>query len=110
MEFAEIPKDVLPGLSVLTVTGNVELTLENYRGILEYTGELVRVQVKGGQLKVTGEHLMISYYTNDEMKMTGNFTIETLTTLIAKFSNYFNNAEKKIDRVIQLLSNTLEKL
>ena len=26
MEFAEIPKDVLPGLSVLTVTGNVELT------------------------------------------------------------------------------------
>lgn len=42
--------------------------------------------------------------------MTGNFTIETLTTLIAKFSNYFNNAEKKIDRVIQLLSNTLEKL
>ena len=66
MEFAEIPKDVLPGLSVLTVTGNVELTLENYRGILEYTGELVRVQ-----LKVTGEHLMISYYTNDEMKMTG---------------------------------------
>ena len=65
MEFAEIPKDVLPGLSVLTVTGNVELTLENYRGILEYTGELVRVQVKGGQLKVTGEHLMISYYTND---------------------------------------------
>ncbi|DAB02789.1 TPA: hypothetical protein CPT96_02040 [Candidatus Gastranaerophilales bacterium HUM_10] len=45
-----------------------------------------------------------------EMKMTGNFTIETLTTLIAKFSNYFNNAEKKIDRVIQLLSNTLEKL
>jgi hypothetical protein len=29
------------------------------------------VQVKGGQLKVTGEHLMISYYTNDEMKMTG---------------------------------------
>ena len=71
MEFAEIPKDVLPGLSVLTVTGNVELTLENYRGILDYTGELVRVQVKGGQLKVTGEHLMISYYTNDEMKMTG---------------------------------------
>ena len=65
MEFAEIPKDVLPGLSVLTVTGNVELTLENYRGILEYTGELVRMQVKGGQLKVTGD------YTNDEMKMTG---------------------------------------
>ena len=45
-----------------------------------------------------------------EMKMTGKFTVETLTNLIIKFANYFNNAEKKIDRVIQLLSNTLEKL
>ena len=42
--------------------------------------------------------------------MTGKFTVETLTNLIIKFANYFNNAEKKIDRVIQLLSNTLEKL
>ena len=40
MEFAEIPKDVLPGLSVLTVTGNVELTLENYRGILDIQANL----------------------------------------------------------------------
>lgn len=38
MEFAEIPKDVLPGLSVLTVTGNVEA----YAGELPWDSGIYR--------------------------------------------------------------------
>lgn len=71
MEFPEIPKDILPGLPVLMVTGNVELTVENYRGILEYTQQLIRLKVKGGRIKISGERLEIDHYTNDEMKVTG---------------------------------------
>ncbi len=37
MESLKIPRDIVMGDSILTVTGNVSAHIENYRGILEYT-------------------------------------------------------------------------
>lgn len=68
---ANVPKDVLLGVPILTLTGQIELCVENYRGIIEYTEELIRVQTKAGQLRIDGKRLQIDYYTNDEMKITG---------------------------------------
>ena len=73
---ANMPKDVVLGASVVTVIGNGEISIENYRGILEYTGELIRVQTKKGQIQVHGKGLQIEYYLNDEMKITGNMKCE----------------------------------
>ncbi|MCI9023163.1 MAG: sporulation protein YqfC [Dorea sp.] len=70
-ELSELPKDVALGMPVLTVTGQMELCLENYRGIIEYTDTLVRIQTKTGQIRITGQRLQVVYYTNDEMKITG---------------------------------------
>lgn len=70
-ELSELPKDVALGLPVLTVTGQMELCLENYRGIIEYTDSLIRIQTKAGQIRITGQRLEIVYYTNDEMRVTG---------------------------------------
>ena len=68
-ELSELPKDVALGMPVLTVTGQMELCLENYRGILEYTDSLVRIQTKTGQIR---QRLQVVYYTNDEMKVNGH--------------------------------------
>ena len=68
---ASMPKDVVMGASVVTVLGDFEVCIENYRGITEYTESLVR-----GQIRLTGSRLQIEYYTNDEMKVTGK--IQTL--------------------------------
>ena len=76
-EAAKLPKDVILGLPIITMTGQDEMCVENYRGILEYTDVLVRIQTKIGQIKITGKKLHISYYTNDEMKITGK--IECIT-------------------------------
>lgn len=56
---------------MVTVLGDFEVCIGNYRGITEYTEELVRVQTKGGQIRLTGRQLQVEYYTNDEMKVTG---------------------------------------
>lgn len=69
-----MPKDVVLGMPILTVTGQSELNLENYRGILEYTDILIRIQTKIGQIKVSGKGLKVEYYTNDEMKVIGKIT------------------------------------
>ncbi|MDD3403279.1 MAG: YabP/YqfC family sporulation protein [Hespellia sp.] len=68
---AEIPSDVAQKVPILTMTGFHEFIIENYRGILEYTSKLIRIQTKTGQIKINGIDLNIEYYTNEEMKVTG---------------------------------------
>ena len=74
---ASMPKDVVLGAAVVTAVGDTEVCIENYRGIIEYTDILIRVQTKGKQIRLKGRHLQIEYYTNDEMKITGKiYSIE----------------------------------
>lgn len=74
---AGIPKDVVLGVPLMRMVGQEEFYIENYRGILEYTDSFVRIQTRIGQLHLTGKHMEIVYYTNDEMKVIGK--IESLT-------------------------------
>ena len=72
---AGMPKDVILGVPIISVTGQNEASIENYRGILEYTDKLIRIQTKLGKIYVTGRGLQIEHYNNDEMKITGHITV-----------------------------------
>lgn len=67
----ELPKDLMLGASVLTVTGRGEALISNYKGILEYKDSFIKVQTKNCRIQISGAHLAIDYYTNEEMKITG---------------------------------------
>lgn len=56
----------------MTATGQEELCIENYRGIIEYTDSRLMLQTKNCRLEVLGKNLFISYYTGEEMKVTGH--------------------------------------
>lgn len=71
VESLELPKDILYGAVIITATGKSEILIENYKGIIEYTCEKVRLQTKTCQVEIRGRGLFIQYYTNDEMKITG---------------------------------------
>lgn len=73
-EVSGMPKDVILGVPLVTVIGQNEICVENYRGILEYTDKLIRIQTKLGKIHVIGRNLQIEYYTNDEMKIMGYVT------------------------------------
>ena len=60
---ANLPKDVVLGVPILTLTGHYEVNIENYRGILEYTEQLIRINVRSGQIRITGKSLESNYYT-----------------------------------------------
>ena len=66
-----LPKDVLLGVPLITVTGQNEAYIENYRGILEYTDKFIRIQTKIGKIHICGRNLQIEHYSNDGMKVTG---------------------------------------
>lgn len=67
----ELPKDLMLGAAVLTVTGRKEALISNYKGILEYEDSFIRVQTKNCRILISGAHLAIDYYTNEEMKISG---------------------------------------
>ncbi|MEF9941388.1 MAG: YabP/YqfC family sporulation protein [Lachnospiraceae bacterium] len=70
-EATNMPKDVICGVPIVTITGQEEICVENYRGIIEYTELLIRIKTKIGQIKINGKEMKIEYYTNDEMKIIG---------------------------------------
>lgn len=70
-----MPKDVVLNVPIINIIGQNEACVENYRGILEYTDKLIRIQTKLGKIHVIGRNLAIEYYNNDEMKITGHITM-----------------------------------
>ncbi len=70
----QLPKDIVRGDIRLTITGNREVWIENYKGILEYTNQSVLLQGKHCKVQFEGKCLNIGYYTNEDMKLTGRIT------------------------------------
>ena len=58
----ELPKDLMLGAAIVTITGRKEVLVENYKGIIELEDSLVKIQTK---------NLTVEYYTNEEMKIVG---------------------------------------
>jgi len=73
-ETIKLPSDILAGAPLLSMVGQRQLFIENYKGIIEYTQDSIRVQTKIGRILVEGKRLNIEYYTVDDMKITGYIT------------------------------------
>ena len=67
----ELPKDLMLGAAIVTVTGRGEAVISNYKGILEYEDSFIKIQTKNCRILISGSHLAIDYYTNEEMKIVG---------------------------------------
>ena len=75
VESLKLPKDTMLGAAIVTITGNREAFIENYKGILEYTTESIVLQGKNCKISFEGRQMSIDYYTNEDMKISG--TIDT---------------------------------
>ncbi|MCI9319672.1 MAG: sporulation protein [Lachnospiraceae bacterium] len=71
LDSLKLPKDICMGALKVTMTGNREAWIENYRGILEYTEQMILLQGKTCQACFEGTGLSIDYYTNEDMKISG---------------------------------------
>ncbi len=65
-------EDILAKAPVIIGYGRHRLCIENYRNIIEYTADIVRVQTKTCRIHITGDNLVIAYFRDDGMCVTGN--------------------------------------
>lgn len=68
----ELPPDVLLDLPRLLWLGGDSMTVENHRGLLEYTPRLVRIRVRDGQVVVEGARLTIERMTDADISLRGD--------------------------------------
>lgn len=71
-EALELPKEIMLGLPLISFVGREEVTIENYKGILEYSEETVRVGTMAGVVRLLGRGLCLKQLTAECMVVTGS--------------------------------------
>lgn len=66
-----LPRDVILGDALISFVGRNGVTVENYRGILLYERDLVKLSARNCRIVIRGKNLRIDYYTNEQMHISG---------------------------------------
>jgi sporulation protein YqfC len=72
VEILELPKEIVLDMPKLTMLGNGDLIIENYKGIVQYEEGIIRVNTTSGIIKVTGTNLYIKEITSENIMLYGN--------------------------------------
>jgi sporulation protein YqfC len=67
----DLPQDVVQDLPRVTMIGNVQLYVENHRGVLHFSSELLRLELTKGKLEVYGNQLVIRAILSEEVFIEG---------------------------------------
>lgn len=70
----ELPKDTFLNLPRIILTGSREVYIENYKGIIEYTDTLMRLNTGARLLKITGTGLGIVSIGADDITVGGEIS------------------------------------
>lgn len=70
----EIPPDLAYNETIITLTGPMEILIENYRSISRYTPSEIVILSLRGKVTICGKNLEILWYTSSEMKVKGKIS------------------------------------
>jgi sporulation protein YqfC len=70
----DLPKEIVLNLPLISVIGIEEFTIENYKGIIEYTEERMRISTSCGILKIEGKKLCLKQITAENIAITGTIS------------------------------------
>lgn len=70
-EMLDFPPDVAGNRPRIMVTGRLEVLVENYLEIFEFTAEEILINTTDGQLKITGKDLVLKTVLATELRIEG---------------------------------------
>lgn len=70
-EILELPKDIILDLPKVIMVGNLQIYIENHKGILEYTNNRIRINTKNGVLRIIGRNLILKNIITEEIVIVG---------------------------------------
>lgn len=74
IDLFELPKDILMGIPILSLKGNLEITIENHKGILTYSDTELEIRAKDSKIIIVGTNMNISQYSKDSITINGKIS------------------------------------
>ena len=71
-EMLDLPKEIVLNIPKVTIVGNKDMMIENYKGVMEYEDTRIRVNTGTGVVKVTGARLLIREITSEDIIISGD--------------------------------------
>jgi len=71
-ELLSLPKEIVLNLPQVILTGSGEVSIENYKNIIEYTDSQIRINTNSGILLIIGQELRLKQITAEHVTVTGN--------------------------------------
>lgn len=68
-----IPKDIALDLPHITMSGNREMYIENYKALMQYTADKIIIGNKKLSMTINGENMIIKAIEEDKLLILGNF-------------------------------------
>ena len=73
-EISDISEELTMGLAKIVILGNKECMIENYKGIIQYENEKIKLKTTSGNVLVEGNDLHINEIGEGEMLIKGKIT------------------------------------
>jgi len=70
-DLMSLPKEIILDLPQVILTGSGEVSIENYRNIIEYSDTYTRINTNSGILLITGHGLLLKQITAEHITVTG---------------------------------------
>lgn len=70
-ELLELPKELVLDLPKLTIVGNGDMMVENYKSIMEYGKARIRLNTGVGMVRIGGAGLLIREITSEDVIISG---------------------------------------
>jgi sporulation protein YqfC len=74
-EALEMPKDIVLDLPKIIMVGNLQVVIENHKGIIEYTSNQIRIYTKLGTLRILGKSLLLKNIVLEEIVIVGEIKL-----------------------------------
>ena len=75
----DLTGEPLPGQSIVEISGDRRVLIENHLGLTQYSHQKICVKVKFGQIAVCGCHLELDQMTRQQLIISGQ--IDTVTII-----------------------------
>ncbi len=66
-----LPEDVVKNSSIINILGNHSILIENFKSIMDYKEDFVKIKAKNRIISIHGEKFAIEYYNQEEIKING---------------------------------------
>lgn len=70
-ENLELPKEVVLDLPLISVTGDREITIDNFKNIREFSEKSIGILAGGSKIYISGSGLEITYLTKESLTIKG---------------------------------------